>query len=49
MPQGDPPISDDPPILGAGLLEPGWAPELIDTATAHPARMYDYYLGGRSL
>ena len=47
MPQGDPPISDDPPILGAGLLEPGWAPELIDTATAHPARMYDYYLGGK--
>ncbi|HEU5428199.1 MAG TPA: SAM-dependent methyltransferase [Actinocrinis sp.] len=47
MPEGDPPITDDPPILGEGLLEPGWAPELIDTATAHPARMYDYYLGGK--
>jgi hypothetical protein len=48
MPEGNAPISDDdPPILGAGLLEPGWAPEQIDTATAHPARMYDYYLGGK--
>ena len=53
MPQGDPPVTDDaftmddPPILGEGLLEPGWAPELIDTAVAHPARMYDYYLGGK--
>jgi hypothetical protein len=38
---------DQPPVLGRGLLEPGWAPDAIDTATAHPARMYDYYLGGR--
>ena len=47
MPEGDPPIFDDPPILGEGLLEPGWAPHMIDTSSAHPARMYDYYLGGK--
>ena len=41
MPEGD------PPILGEGLLEPGWAPARIDTGMAHPARMYDYYLGGK--
>ena len=41
MPEGD------PPILGEGLLEPGWAPARIDTSVAHPARMYDYYLGGK--
>jgi SAM-dependent methyltransferase len=41
MPEGD------PPILGEGLLEPGWAPAVIDTSVAHPARMYDYYLGGK--
>jgi len=41
MPQGD------PPILGEGLLEPGWTPEMIDTSVAHPARMYDYFLGGK--
>lgn len=34
-------------ILGEGLLEPGWAPGTIDTSVAHPARMYDYYLGGK--
>jgi len=41
MPEGD------PPILGEGLLEPGFAPATIDTSVAHPARMYDYYLGGK--
>jgi SAM-dependent methyltransferase len=41
MPEGD------PPILGEGLLEPGWEPARIDTGVAHPARMYDYYLGGK--
>jgi SAM-dependent methyltransferase len=41
MPEGD------LPILGEGLLEPGWAPAKIDTSVAHPARMYDYYLGGK--
>ncbi|TDU04203.1 S-adenosyl methyltransferase [Streptomyces sp. 846.5] len=24
-----------------------WVPPLIDTSVAHPARMYDYYLGGK--
>jgi hypothetical protein len=41
MPEGD------PPVLGEGLLVPGWAPANIDTSVAHPARMYDYYLGGK--
>src|SRR5258708_2548962 len=41
MPEGD------PPILGEGLLEAGWTPASIDTGVAHPARMYDYYLGGK--
>jgi S-adenosyl methyltransferase len=26
---------------------PGWAPREIDTAVAHPARRYDYWLGGK--
>ncbi|HXR70307.1 SAM-dependent methyltransferase [Actinocrinis sp.] len=47
MLDGEPPTSDDPPILGEGLLEPGWAPGTIDTSIPHPARMYDYYLGGK--
>ncbi|HEV2346320.1 MAG TPA: SAM-dependent methyltransferase [Actinocrinis sp.] len=38
---------DDPPILGKGLLKPGFDAAKIDTGVAHPARMYDYYLGGR--
>ncbi|MGH3416005.1 MAG: SAM-dependent methyltransferase [Actinocrinis sp.] len=41
MPEGD------APVLGEGLLEPGWAPQSINTNVAHPARMYDYYLGGK--
>jgi hypothetical protein len=28
-------------------MEPGFAPAEIDTGRAHPARMYDYYLGGK--
>ena len=31
----------------ADLLEPGWPAGQIDTDTAHPARMYDYYLDGK--
>jgi S-adenosyl methyltransferase len=27
--------------------EPGFAPDQIDTSRAHPARMYDFYLGGK--
>jgi S-adenosyl methyltransferase len=40
-------LEGDPPILGEGLLEPGWTADMIDTGVAHPARMYDYYLGGK--
>lgn len=29
------------------MSEAGFTPEQIDTSKAHPARMYDYYLGGR--
>jgi S-adenosyl methyltransferase len=28
-------------------MEPGFAPSEIDTGRPHPARMYDYYLGGK--
>jgi hypothetical protein len=28
-------------------MEPGFAPAEIDTSKPHPARMYDYYLGGK--
>ncbi len=28
-------------------MEPGFAPSEIDTTRPHPARMYDYYLGGK--
>ncbi len=31
------------------LLTGGWNAAKIDTSVAHPARMYDYFLGGRSL
>jgi hypothetical protein len=27
-------------------MEPGSAPSGVDTSKAHPARMYDYFLGG---
>jgi SAM-dependent methyltransferase len=33
--------------LGSDLLSGGTDASEIDTGTAHPARMYDYYLGGR--
>jgi hypothetical protein len=33
-------------VLGSGVLEAG-VPE-IDTSKPHPARMYDYYLGGKN-
>jgi len=29
-------------------MEPGFAPSEIDTRRPHPARMYDYYLGGKN-
>ncbi|WP_185993864.1 SAM-dependent methyltransferase [Streptomyces sp. NBC_01525] len=35
------------PPLPDGTAHGGFRPEEIDTGTPHPARMYDYYLGGR--
>jgi hypothetical protein len=35
------------PIGGKDAMEPGFAPSEIDTSRPHPARMYDYYLGGK--
>jgi hypothetical protein len=29
-----------------GRVEPGFSPSEIDTSRPHPARLYDYYLGG---
>lgn len=29
-------------------MQPGFAPSEIDTSRPHPARMYDYYLGGKN-
>ena len=34
-------------LSGSDVLNPDWAPAEIDTSVAHPARMYDYYLGGK--
>jgi hypothetical protein len=31
-----------------GLLAPEWVPAEIDTSRAHPARIYDYLLGGKN-
>lgn len=33
--------------LGENLVAPGWLPPEIDTTKAHPARMYNYFLGGK--
>ena len=30
-----------------GAMEPGFSPSDIDTARPHPARMYNFYLGGK--
>src|SRR5450755_420878 len=30
-----------------GTMEPGFSPSDIDTSRPHPARMYDFYLGGK--
>ena len=35
--------------LGAASSSEPLVPPVIDTGVAHPARMYDYYLGGYSL
>jgi len=45
-PVGEFPGEDDPGVARE-LLVSGWDPGLIDTSVAHPARMYDYYLGGK--
>ncbi|MFC1402161.1 MULTISPECIES: SAM-dependent methyltransferase [Streptacidiphilus] len=33
--------------LGSASSPEPWVPPVIDTGVAHPARMYDYYLGGK--
>ncbi|HEY1644086.1 MAG TPA: SAM-dependent methyltransferase [Streptosporangiaceae bacterium] len=42
--QGD---GTDPASSGRGMTDPGNAPPVIDTSVAHPARVYDYWLGGK--
>ena len=39
MPEADP--------LGEDLVAADWVPPEIDVTRAHPARMYDYFLGGK--
>jgi hypothetical protein len=39
-------VSDVVP-LGDPLIASGWEPASIDTSKAHPARIYDYFLGGK--
>ncbi|NUP49139.1 MAG: SAM-dependent methyltransferase [Catenulispora sp.] len=34
-------------LSGSDVLNSDWTPTEIDTSVAHPARMYDYYLGGK--
>jgi S-adenosyl methyltransferase len=38
---------DSNAVTGESLMEPGFAPSEIDTSRPHPARMYNYYLGGK--
>jgi SAM-dependent methyltransferase len=40
-------ISEDAAGQVRDLLVSGWDARQIDTSAAHPARMYNYYLGGR--
>jgi hypothetical protein len=35
------------PNTDAGMLRPDWTPPEIDRTKAHPARIYDYLLGGK--
>jgi hypothetical protein len=38
----------DPPLVSASWLDDAsWVPPGIDTSVAHPARRYDYWLGGK--
>jgi SAM-dependent methyltransferase len=41
------PDLDIPQPRRDAALVPAWEPRHIDTSVAHPARMYDYYLGGK--
>ena len=40
-------MSDLQPPTHDDLVANSWTPAQIDTTVAHPARMYDYYLGGQ--
>jgi SAM-dependent methyltransferase len=44
---GEFPGAEEDAGVARELLVSGWDPGLIDTGVAHPARMYDYYLGGK--
>lgn len=35
------------PAIWKGSMEPGFTPSEIDTSRPHPARLYDYFLGGK--
>jgi hypothetical protein len=35
--------------VAADREDPGWLPPEINTGAAHPARVYDYWLGGHFL
>lgn len=39
--------SDIPSMLGTTPLAPDWVPPTVDTSRPNPARIHDYYLGGR--
>ena len=36
-----------PDLDAAGALVPGWMPPQVDQTVAHPARIYDYLIGGK--
>jgi len=40
-------MDETAPGLGQDPLTPDWAPPEVDTTKAHPARIYDYLLGGK--
>jgi hypothetical protein len=40
-------LPDLPDLTGAAEFESGWVPPEIDQTVAHPARIYDYLIGGK--
>jgi SAM-dependent methyltransferase len=41
-------VTQEPAGPWDGLLAPEWVPQEIDTTRAHPARIYDYLIGGKN-